>query len=254
MEGGPEVEARSNEGPMAVAVSALRIVRSSRVHVERADADEVVLRSQEREWVLPVKRFQDYRRDAESPIITARAYILPAEEEDGLYAHAAWIGDGSPPSSTPKRSRSGHVYLNRYLTVPMKDKDGTWISLRSRTPLNEGKIRVVERLERGGELRYERLSVPAIATTVLIVKEDHFSRYNFTGGLKAAFLLAASPDRTRLTLDIWADTQMSSGLSVPRTLQGTHTLSAVIKYSTLLTLPETLPDGEKRTTSISLHL
>lgn len=262
---------------MRTAVRANAIARERGAHLLYASGDEAVLQAGSEQWTLPVRRFADYRTDSERAILTSRAYILPAREEDGLYAHPAWIGERGPPPSTPRRSRKGHVYLNRY--VRAGEGDGTWISLRSRHPLNTGAVSLVEEMgespsedgkvergERGGRgdgreergegrdgseggRRYAKLGVDVVVSDILFVREEHFTRYNFSSGLRSAFLVAMSRSARRESMQLWADTQTSSSVSVPRTFQGTHTLSATVRYGSRV-----IGGEEARTTSVSLSV
>lgn len=174
-------------------------------------------------WTLSIPKFTSYTRDSNRAIFTARAHILPAVEEDGLFVHPVWIGEREPPLTPPRKAMAGHTYLAKYISAA--EGDGTWIAVYSQDLLNGGDMRVVERRE-----RYELVSFDVVVVDVLLVREDHFTRYNFTKELRAAYLLSHSIPHYRATRRLWTDTQSSSSVSIPSSMQGTHTLSAVVRY------------------------
>ena len=110
---------------------ALAFVRATGATIDSTAGGRVVLTDGEDEHFLEAHTFKDYREAKTRRLVVARAYILPAVEEDGMYAHAAWIGNTEPPAGTPALSRTGTPYLRRY--VRAKDGDGTWLSSACRT-------------------------------------------------------------------------------------------------------------------------
>lgn len=242
---------------MATAIKAQALVRSTGATLARTTRAEATLSDGEQEWTLAIPRFTDYRRDMHRHILSARAYILPAEKEDGFYAHATWIGSREPPQGTPRTSRRGHEYMDRYMTVDSSHGDGTWISLKHTRPLNTGKV-VVSGSHRS-TARYTALSASVVVADVVLLREEHFSRYSFSPGLRSAVVLTVSPEQYRTRLTVWGDNQSGSSVQVPRSRQGNFTLSAVVRYSEDLTYAPTYAStssagdsDSRRTTSVSI--
>ena len=219
--------AQEDASEMAVAVKAHSVVRAAGAVLTRTTKREVALAAGEREWTFAIPRFSDYRQDARRPALSARLTVLPAVEEDGLYAHAAWVGSRDPPSGRPRTNRKGAVYMDRYMVVDSMHGDGTWISLKASRPLNTGRVRVAD----AGHGRITALSVPAVIVDAVILREEHFTRYSFSPGLMSAYALSVSEESYKRTLTLWGDSQAGSSIQVPRSRQGNYTLSAVVKYA-----------------------
>lgn len=225
------VHAEQGASEMAIAVKAHSLVKTAGAVLVRTTRREATFATDEGEWTFAIPRFSDYRLDERRPAISARVYILPADEEDGLYAHAAWVGSREPPSGTLRTSRKGHVYMDRYMTVDSSHGDGTWISLKAKRPLNTGKV-VADTTRTSASGRFTPLSVPVVVADAVLLREEHFSRYSFSPGFMSAYALSVSEDRYKTRITLWGDSQAGSSIQVPRSRQGNYTLSAVVKYAT----------------------
>ena len=220
---------------------ALRFVRATGATISRIDSGRVTLQAGDEEHIVSAHRFEDYRTAKERRLFVTRAYILPAVEEDGLYVHAAWIGGSRPILGTPKMSKTGRPYLQRY--VDGTREDGTWISLMHSEPLNTGRISKI------GESRlsadFVELEADVVVADVLVARGEYFAMYNYSRELLTGYAVAHSSLENSTKLRMWSDRQATASLSVPRSSQGEFTLSAYVRYGSF-------PAEEHRTTSLSL--
>lgn len=228
---------------IAATREALAFVRATGATIDSTAGGRVVLTDGERERTLEAHRFADYRDAKKRRLVVARAYILPAAEEDGMYAHAAWIGSVEPPAGTPALSRTGTPYLRRY--VRAHEGDGTWISVVSSEPLNDGRI------ERGAvssiSADFVELQADVVVADLLLARGEYFAMYNYTKEFVTAYVVAHSPLTDNRVMHFWADRQTTATLSVPRSSQGDYVLSASVSYGADR-------NSERRYTAVSVTL
>ena len=207
---------------------ALAFVRATGATIDSTAGGRVVLTDGEDEHTLEAHTFKDYREAKTRRLVVARAYILPAVEEDGMYAHAAWIGNTEPPAGTPALSRTGTPYLRRYIRA--KEGDGTWMSVVSSEPLNTGSI------ERGAvssiSSDFVELHADVVVADLLLARGEYFAMCNYTKEFVTAYVVAHSPLTDRRVMHMWSDRQTTATLSVPRSSQGDYVLSASVSYGT----------------------
>lgn len=222
---------------------ALAFVRATGATIDSAAGGRVVLTDGVNEHTLEAHRFTDYRTAKERRLVVARAYILPAAEEDGMYAHAAWIGNTEPPAGTPALSRTGTPYLRRY--VRAREGDGTWMSVISSEPLNTGRI------ERGAvssiSADFVELQADVVVADLLLARGEYFAMYNYTREFVTAYVIAHSPLTDHRVMHLWSDRQTTAALSVPRSSQGDYVLAASVSYSADR-------NSERRYTAVSVTL
>lgn len=211
---------------IAATREALAFVRATGATIDSTAGGRVVLTDGVSEHTLEAHKFTDYREAKKRRLVLAKAYILPAVEEDGLYAHAAWIGNTEPPAGTPALSRTGTPYLRRY--VRAQHGDGTWMSVISSEPLNDGRI------ERGAvssiSADFIELQADVVVADLLLARGEYFAMYNYTKEFVTAYVVAHSPLTDRRVMHFWADRQTTATLSVPRSSQGDYVLSASVSY------------------------
>lgn len=222
---------------------ALAFVRATGATIDSTAGGRVVLTDGVSEHSLEAHRFTDYREAKMRRLVVAKAYILPAVEEDGMYAHAAWIGSVEPPSGTPAISRTGTPYLRRY--VKAQEGDGTWMSVVSSEPLNSGSI------ERGAvssvSADFVELQADVVVADLLLARGEYFAMYNYTREFVTAYVIAHSPLTDSRVMHLWADRQTTATLSVPRSSQGDYVLSASVSYGAT-------KGSERRYTAVSIAL